>query len=154
MIESTSKRRDEVRKKSKAQKYLERVEWIDSIVHNNLIEQKQWQELALSITANMGGERVQSSGSKSKMADAVEHCVDAEDYILRSVQRLKAEKREIVSTIEQVDSPTFYNVLFKKYVQYKSLQEIADEYKRSYEWIKSTHGRAVANVQRILDAKK
>lgn len=143
-----------MRKKSKAQKYLERVEWIDSIVHNNLIEQKQWQELALSITANMGGERVQSSGSKSKMADAVEHCVDAEDYILQSVQRLKAEKREIVETIEQVDSPICYNVLHLRYIQYKSLQEIADKYNKSYDWAKTTHGRAVAAVQRLLDERK
>ena len=143
-----------MRKKSKAQKYLERVEWIDSIVHNNLIEQKQWQELALSITANMGGERVQSSGSKSKMADAVDHCIDAEEYILQSVQRLKAEKREITSVIEQVDSPICYNVLFKRYFQYMSLQEIADHYNKSYDWAKTTHGRAVAAVQRILDTKK
>lgn len=142
-----------MRKKSKAQKYLERVEWIDSIVHNNLIEQKQWQELALSITANMGGERVQSSGSKSKMADAVEHCVDAEDYILRSVQRLKAEKREITATMEQVDSPTEYNVLHMRFVQYKSLQEIADYYNKSYDWAKTTNGRAIAAVQRILEKK-
>lgn len=143
-----------MRKKSEAQRYLERVEWIDSIVHNNLIEQKQWQELALSITANMGGERVQSSGSKSKMADAVENCVDAEAYILAAVESLVAEKREIVSTIEQVDSPICYNVLHLRYIQYKSLQEIADKYNKSYEWAKTTHGRAVANVQRILDKKK
>lgn len=143
-----------MRKKSKAQKYLERVEWIDSIVRNNLIEQKQWQELALSITANMGGERVQSSSSKSKMADAVDHCIDAEEYILQSVQRLKAEKREIICTIEQVDSPICYNVLFKRYVQYMSLQEIADEYNKSYDWVKTTHGRAIANLQRILDKRK
>lgn len=143
-----------MRKKSKAQKYLERVEWIDSIVHNNLVEQRQWQELALSITANMGGERVQSSGSKSKMADAVDHCIDAEDYILQSVQRLKKEKREIISIIEQVESPICYNVLFMRYIQYKSLQEIADHYKKSYDWVKTTHGRAVAAVQRILDDKR
>lgn len=143
-----------MRKKSKAQKYLERVEWIDSIVHNNLIEQKQWQELALSITANTGGERVQSSGSKSKMADAVDHCVDAEEYILQSVQRLKKEKRDIISTIEQVDSPMLYNVLHLRYIQYKSLQEIADKYNRSYDWCKTTHGRAIAAVQRILDEKR
>lgn len=143
-----------MRKKSEAQRYLERVEWIDSIVHNNLIEQKQWQELALSITANMGGERVQSSGSKSKMADAVEHCVDAEDYILRSVRNMKEEKRDILSVIEQVDSPICYNILFKRYFQYMSLQEIADHYGNSYEWAKTTHGRAVANVQKILDKRK
>lgn len=143
-----------MRKKSEAQRYLERVEWIDSIVHNNLIEQKQWQELARSITANMGGERVQSSGSKSKMANAVEHCVDAEAYILAAVDQLIREKREIVSTIEQVGSPICYNVLHMRYIQYKSLQEIADKYRKSYDWAKTTHGRAVAAVQRILDKRK
>lgn len=142
-----------MRKKSKAQKYLERVEWIDTIVHNNLIEQKQWQDLALSITANMGGERVQSSGSKSKMADAVERCIDAEEHILNAVDRLVAEKREIVKTIEQVDSPICYNVLHLRYIQYKSLQEIADKYKKSYDWVKTTHGRAIAAVQRILEKR-
>ena len=142
-----------MRKKSKAQRYLERVEWIDTIVHNNLIEQKQWQDLALSITANMGGERVQSSGSKSKMADAVDHCIDAEEYILNAVQRLKAEKREITATMEQVDSPIEYNVLHMRFVQYKSLQEIADHYNKSYDWAKTTNGRAIAAVQRILEKK-
>ena len=59
-------------KKSKAQKFLERVEMIDTIIENKLIEQRQWKDIALGITANMGGERVQSSGSNSKMADAIE----------------------------------------------------------------------------------
>lgn len=142
-----------MRKKSKAQLYLERVEMIDEIVQNSLVEQRQWHDLALSITSNMGGERVQSSGTKSKMADALNKCIDMEEKIADKVDRLAAEKQEIVSTIEKVSSPIFYSVLHKRYIQYMSLQEVADHYKKSYDWIKTTHGRAISNVQRILEKR-
>lgn len=136
-------------KKSGAQLYLERVEMIDSIVKNSLIEQRQWHELALSITANMGVDRVQSSGSKSKMADALDKCIDMEGKIADKVDKLAAEKQEIVSTIEQVYSPIQYNLLHRRYIQYQSLQDIAEHYNKSYEWAKTTNSRAVSSVQNM-----
>ena len=143
-----------MRRKSKAQARLERVEMIDTVVKNKLIEQRQWHDLALSITANMGGEKVQSSGSQSRMADALNKCMDMETEIAGAVDKLVAEKREIVAVIEQIDSPVEYDVLHRRYVQYKSLQEIADHYKKEYGWATTTHGRALANVQSILDRKQ
>lgn len=127
---------------------------IDTVVKNKLIEQRQWHDLALSITANMGGEKVQSSGSQSRMADALNKCMDMETEIAGAVDKLVAEKREIVAVIEQIDSPVEYDVLHRRYIQYKSLQEIADHYKKEYGWATTTHGRALANVQSILDKKQ
>jgi len=143
-----------VRKKSEAQLYLERVEMIDSIIKNKLIEQRQWKDIALGITANMGGERVQSSGSNSKMADAIEKCVDMEREIDSLIDKLIDTKRGVIQTIEQLNSPIEYNVLHKRYIQFMSLQEIAGHYHKEYGWATTTHGRAIANVQRILDEKK
>lgn len=143
-----------MRKKSDAQLFLERVEMMDSIIQNKLVEQRQWKDIALGITANMGGERVQSSGSKSKMADALDKCLDMEDEINAQVDRLIDTKREVVATIEKLDSPMEYNVLHLRYIQYKSLQEIADKYKREYGWATTTHGRALAHVQEILDGRQ
>ena len=128
-----------------------RVEKIDSIVKNKLIEQQQYKDLALSITANMGGERVQSSGSKSRMADALEKCVDMEEKIAAAVDNLIREKSEAVEVLEQLDSPIEYNLLHMRYIQYKSLQEIADHYRKEYDWATTTHGRAITSVQAILD---
>lgn len=142
-----------MRKKSKAQLYLERVEMIDSIIKNKLIEKRQWMDIALGITANMGGERVQSSGSQSKMADAIEKCVDMEAEIDGLVDRLIDTKKEVIQTIEQLDSPTLYNILHLRYIQFKSLQQIADDYDRDYGWVTTNHGRAISDVQRILDKK-
>lgn len=143
-----------MRQKSEAQRYLEQVEMLDAIIKNKLIEQRQWKEIALGITANMDGERVQSSGSQSKMADAIDKCVDMEAEIDSLIDRLVDTKREVIQTIEQVDSPIWYNILHMRFIQFKELQEIADHYGRDYDWAATTQGRGIANVQKILDARK
>ena len=140
-----------MRKKNEAQIYLEQVEKLDARITNKLIEQRQWRDIAVGITANMEGERVQSSGAKSKMADAIGRCVDMEAEIDSLVDTLIEKKKEVVQTIEQLDSATEYNVLHMRYIQFKTLQEIADHYGYEYGWATTTHGRALKNVQEILD---
>ena len=137
-------------KKSKAQMFLERVEMIDTIIENKLIEQRQWKDLALSITANMDGERVQSSGSQSKMADAVTRCIDMEGEIAEAVEKLISEKQKVVRTIEGLYSPTEYKLLHMRYIQHISLSDIADNLNKEYSWVTTTHGRALKSVQEIL----
>lgn len=139
-------------KKSKAQVFLERVEMYDAIVENKLIEQLQWRELAENITANIEGERVQTSmTSTSKMADAVIKCVLMEDEIAEAVDKLIAEKRKVVQTIEKLYSPTEYKILHMRYIQHISLADIADRLDKEYTWVTTTHGRALKNVQKILE---
>lgn len=137
----------------KAEIFLEQVETIDTLVKNKLIERQQWADLAQSITAQMGGERVQSSGNPSKMADAVIACTDMIDEINAQVKRLAIKKRDVVSVIEQLKMIE-YDVLHMKYIQYKDFFEIADKYGKDYNWATTVHGRAKKSVQRILEERK
>lgn len=136
-----------------AKRYLQQVIKLDTQIQNKLIEKAQWMDVALSITAGVGGDRVQSSGVKSKMAEAVEKCVDMEAEINALVDRLIEVKREIISTIERVENPTEYNLLHMRYIQKMDLQEIADRYDREYTWATTCHGRALKSVQIVLDEK-
>jgi hypothetical protein len=139
--------------KSEAQIYLEQPGNLDYRIRNKMIEKKQWREIALGITANMDGERVQSSGAKSKMANAIMKCVDIEAEIDRLVDNLIDTKKEVIHTIEQLDSPIEYDVIHRRYIQYQTLQEIADHYSKDYGWAKLTCKRGRFSVQRILDEK-
>jgi DNA-directed RNA polymerase specialized sigma24 family protein len=144
----------QVEKKSKAQIFLERVEKIDTIIENKLIEQRQWKDLALSITANMGGEKVMSSSkSSSPMADAIVKCISMETEIAEAVDKLITAKKEVVRTIEKLYSPTEYKILHMRYIQHLSLTDIADKMNREYTWVTTTHGRALKNVQKMLESK-
>ena len=142
-----------MRKKSEAQTFLEQPEKLDIQIRNKLIEKQQWHDIALGITASMEGERVQSSGGKSKMANAVEKCVDMEAEIDGLVDELIDVKKDVIQTIEKLDSPIEYNLLHMRYIQYISLQEIADHYNRDYGWATTTHGRALKSVQAVMDRK-
>ena len=136
-----------------AKSYLRQVEKLDVRIQNKLIERQQWKDIALGITASVGGERVQTSSSQQKMADAVVKCVDMEEEINVLVDSLIETKKDVIATIEQLDNPTEYDILHKRYIQFLTLQEIADIYGRDYTTITTTHGRALKNVQSILNSK-
>ena len=142
-----------MKKKSETHLYLEQVEMLDSIIKNKLIEKQQWKDIALGITANMDGERVQSSGVKDKMASAVEKCVDIEAEIDGLIDKLIDTKKEVIQTIESLDSPTEYKLLHCRYIQYIPLETIADMWCVPYTNITTTHGRAVKHVQAIRNRK-
>ena len=69
----------------KAKDYLQQVQKIDVIIKNKIIEKEQWMSMATSTTASSDGERVQSSGSQQKMADAVVRYVELEADIDRHI---------------------------------------------------------------------
>jgi DNA-directed RNA polymerase specialized sigma24 family protein len=124
---------------------------IDAMVENKLIEQRQWKDLARSITANMDGERVKSSSATtSKMEDAVIQCIMIEGEIVTEVEKLIAEKTKAVRMIENLYSPMEYRILHMRYIQYISLADIAEKLNREYTWVTTTHGRAVKHVQDLL----
>ena len=140
-----------MKKKSEAQIFLERVEKLDALIENKQIEQRQWEELAYRITANMEGERVQSTGSKSKMADAVDMCMAISDEISDTIDKLIADKQKVIRVIEQVYSPTHYKILHLRYIQYMELNDIAEYLDKEYSAITTAHGRALKQVQAILN---
>jgi DNA-directed RNA polymerase specialized sigma24 family protein len=139
--------------KSEAQKFLEKDEMLAVRIECLLAEKEQWADIARKITASMGEEKVQSSGSQSKMADAAAACVDAEGEILQAVQKFAAERKRITAVLGRLDNATWYKLLHLRYIQRYSLSEVADIFNASYDWAKTTHGRALGAVQAILDRK-
>lgn len=133
--------------------FLGSVRKIDLQIDNKLVEKRQWRDTALGITAVMDGERVQSSGRKSKMADSIDKCVDVEAEIDNLVDELVDAKKEVIQAIERLDSPTEYDVLHKRYIQYMSLQEIADHYGKEYGWATTVHGRALKHLKEVMEGK-
>lgn len=133
--------------------YLKQPQKLDVIIKNKLIERQQLKDIALSITAHSDGERVQSSGSQQKMADAIDRCIDMDAEINRLIDRLIDTKNEVIATIERLNT-TEYDVLHKLYIQGMSFDEVAAAKDRSKSWVTTIHGRALVNVQRILDEQK
>ena len=140
-----------MRQKSEAQIYLEQYEMLFVQMECKIAERQQWHDLSFSITQQMGGERVQSSGSKSKMTDAYDRCMAMEKDISAEIAVVAAKMEEIKQTLGLLDNPTEYKVLHQKYIQFKQLKTIAENFKADYTWTTTVHGRALKSVQDVLD---
>ena len=132
-----------------AREYLERIEKNERIIKNKQFEREYWLGMATNTTANLGGERVQTSGNKQMMEFQVIKAIQADE----DVERLKREIADIISTIQRLSAED-YDLLHQVYVQHKSLKEIHVEAERSYSWATTTHQRALERLQRLLDNEK
>ena len=134
----------------KAKTFVNQIKKMDKLIENKLYEIEHWKSVAMGITSHSGGERVQSSGSKEKMADAVGKYVDMENELNEDIDRMVFKKREVIETIEKLNY-TEYDLLHKIYVQNMTFDDVSDVYGKSYSWVTTMHGRALKNLQKVLD---
>ena len=136
----------------KAQDFLKQLKKLDKMIENKLIEVEQWKAIASGTGTFAEGERVQSSGSQQKMADAVARYVDFETELNATIDTLVDTKKDVISVIERLDAEK-YDVLHKVYVQYLTFEEVAHILGKSKSWIAGKHGTALKEVQNILDGR-
>lgn len=137
----------------KAKDYLKQLQKLDRLIENKLAEKDQWKAMATYTTQQMTIDRVQVSGNPQKMADAVYKIIEIEAEIDACIDKLVDTKREVIGALERLN-PTEYDLLHKVYVQYMTFDDVALKKGKSYSWVTTVHGRALKNVQDILDERK
>ena len=134
----------------KAQEFLRQYEKQQTIIVSCWAEVERWKSVAYNITGCTEGERVQSSGSKQKMADAVISYSDIQADIKQRITEAREIQNEIVRKIAQLTESEYY-VLHSIYIQGMQFKEVAASKGMSKSWATSTHGTALAKLQVILD---
>lgn len=148
----------------RAKEFLQQLVKLDMMIENKLIEREQWKSIAMGSTSGGGADviingvahkmdKVQSAGNPQKMADAVAKYVDLEVEIDTVIDELVETKKDVIATIEML-APIEYDLLHKVYVQRMELDEVAAIGNKTYSWATTTHGRALKNVQKILDERE
>lgn len=129
-----------------AKEYLGRIKHNKRIIQNKQIEQTQWFDMATRTTSSADGIKVQSSGNGQSMANKVVEVamIDAE------IDRLKKEITDIIATIQKLSTEE-YDLLHMVYVRQCTLKEVQNIIGMSYSWVTTTHGRALKNLQKLLD---
>ena len=97
---------------------------------------------AENVTASIDNERVQTS-PKDRMPEDISRIVDLESEIYKDIQELLILKNKIINEIQELSNPVYIEILYKRYVEYKSLEEISVELSYSYIHVKRLHGYAL-----------
>ena len=129
--------------------YLSQIEKYDNLIHNKIIEEEQLNILSMSVKSAPIGEKVQTSSKQDPMGDMVAKIIDLREEISKMATDFLEQKQEIIRTIEKVEDPILYDVLFKRYVEYKTLLSIADELGYSEVTIKRLHLKAIKAIRNI-----
>ena len=137
----------------RARGYLGKLNKLERLIANKQAEVERWESVALDCSVHMDGERVQSSGSKQRMANAVDTYVDLREELNEAIYNAELERQAIISTIELLPVNQ-YDVLFHIYVRGLQIKQVEMDMNRSHTWVCTTHRKALVNLQKILDEKE
>jgi len=113
---------------------------------NTCIEQKIQERMALysSILQSAAPDRERVAGSREDgIPGLVDRIIGLEGVINQQIDGFVNRKHAIIGQIQGMDREAFVSVLYKRYVEYKRLEEIAAEMNYSYKYVSRIHGRAL-----------
>ena len=122
-------------------------------VHRAAAAQDHLDELramAERITPNYGSSGGGSHQTGDKLGAAVAKLVDAESRVSDELEMLEATEREVIGTVNKVEDSTLHTLLYERYINGKTWEQIAVELGYSWRQTVRLHGRALQAVAAIL----
>lgn len=127
--------------------YLRQIRLFDICIRQKEAELAAMRSELESMSAAVTGERVQTSVN-DKMSEKVSHIVDLEARIIQDKEKFLRMKDRIINEIQSLDNSVYVDILYKRYVEYKQLEEIAVEMNYSYRQVLRLHGFALQEFKR------
>lgn len=111
------------------------------------------QSMATRITplyCGEGGGGQHQSGDE-KMMNAVDKIIEAKNRVSDELEMLEATEREVVKTINGVQDGTLSTLLYERYINGKTWEQIAVLMNYTYRRVTQLHGKALNAVKDFLE---
>lgn len=133
----------------KAKEYLQQLQRLDTVINQKI---KEVQDLRVQMQSGGGidysKERVQLSPSgDAPFVKPICKIIDLEAEINAEIDKFVDEKHKIINQIQGLKNSDYISLLFKRYVEFKSLERICVEMNFSYDYIKHLHGYALKEFE-------
>ena len=107
--------------------------------------------MAERITPNYGSSGGGSHQTGDKLGAAVAKLVDAESRVSDELELLEATEREVISTINKVEDGTLRALLYERYINGKTWEQIAVALDYSWRQTVRLHGTALLAVKDVIE---
>ena len=128
-----------------AKAYLQSIEKMNAQIEYKQREVESLRDLLLKITGSIEQDRVQNSMNYDKTGDTIAKIVDLQNEINSEIDALVDRKREIIQLLDEID-PKSSCLLYKRYFEFKTWEQIAVEMGYSYRQVTRLHGKALKDV--------
>lgn len=127
-----------------AREYLEQLEMIDMQINQDLERLEEMKENAMSAGGiDYSRDRVQTSRVGDKLCSDVARYTAFDEQINTEIDRFVDAKEQIIREIRELRNLNYIQVLFKIYVQFKTVKIAAQEMKKSYSHTVCLHNQAL-----------
>lgn len=135
----------------KAYDFLKRIKVLNILIDNKKIELESLEALCEYPPLN-NSEKVQSSTKTDSSVERIINYIELKTELENKINELCKIKQEIIDIIDKVDDPRIVDLLYKRYVNCKTWQQISDESGLSRQWLWKLDDKAMKKVQKILDS--
>lgn len=132
-----------------AKQYLSSLKLLNIKINHKLQEVEELRALSFS-TGGLAAdnERVQTSPSgDGRQIALVNRYVDMEMEINQLIDKYVDRKDKIINEIHQLEDARYVEILFKRYVEFKTLTSVAMEMAYDYSHIRRLHARALEDFE-------
>ena len=147
----TKKRKGEnmsEKKKLSAKRYLQQLEVIDMMINQDLERLDDMKTDACSTGGiDYSKDRVQTSMSGDSIGNLVVRYMTLNDEINAEIDSFISAKNQIIQEVRGLKDKNYINILYKIYVQYKSIKVAAGEMRKSYSYVLELHKKALAEFE-------
>lgn len=132
-----------------ARQYLSQLETIDEQINQDLERLEQMKADAYGTGGiDYSKERVQTSPVGDKLCSDVSRYIAFNEQINAEIDRFVDAKEQIIKEIRELHNAEYIKVLYKVYVQFKSLKVTAAEMNRSYNFVLDIHKKALSEFEK------
>lgn len=137
-----------------AKEYLEQVKLFDVRINNYLEELERLKSLVTKVTSTWKGDVVSGGGNQDKLGDAIARIVDLQHEVNQAIDDYVDKRNEIGAILDKIADPDQLRVLYKRYFDGLTWEQIACDMHMTYRNVCYIHGRALQSVGKLLGDKQ
>lgn len=127
-----------------AKRYLQRALRLDLKIEQKRERQRELRAKAASIPSGLRSGGGGGGGAhRARYEDLIHKAEDLESEIQAQIIEAELERNRIAADIDCIENKLYADVLYKRYIQGKTLERIALDKCYSYDWIRHVHGLAM-----------
>ena len=126
----------------RAKEYLSQIQLADIKIGERITELNQMRE-RLSILQGIDYAKDHIQASPESGNRQVEEIVDCEADIRRMISEETNLKHRIIGEIQMLDNPIYVDLLFRRYIEFRSFERIACDMGYVYNYVCNLHGKAL-----------
>ena len=135
-----------------AREYLGQLQELDTNINQDLERLNDMRINACSTGGiDYSAERGQTSLTGDSLCRQVTNYVDFNEQINREINSFSDAKEQIIKQIRGLHDARYSQVLFKVYVQFKTLKVASGEMGMSYQYVRNLHRAALARFEETYD---